>query len=1476
MEKKETVITEPAAVAAPYQRSARPFVHLHVHSCYSLMDSTIKINDLVRTARDMDMPAVALTDHGQMFGVLEFYKAALKAGVKPILGVEAYVAAAGRRSRVTPDLQHHLVLLAENMEGYRNLCRLVSLASIEGFYYKPRVDKELLAAHSQNLIALSGCLQGEVPWKLLNRGQAEAARAAEEYAAMFPGRFYLELHSNGLPEQAEANAGLMEIGRTLGLPLAAANDCHYLLKEHHDLHEVLLCLQTMNILEDGKRLRFNANEYHFKSPSEMAEAFRETPEALANTLTIAERCQVELPLPRRAAASLPAEKFPGRSEAEDLRTLARDGLEKRLAAKAGLTEAEKTAYQGRLEKELAAIIEMGWPGYFLIVADYVNWARNKGIPVGPGRGSAPGSLVNYALSITEVDPFRFDLLFERFLDPERDSSLNFRLDIDVDFCALRHGEVMAYVTEKYGRERAARIITFRRLKARQVIRDVARVLGWTLDEAEALVKLVPAGLDEDGGWLREEDGWALEATLDRALADDPRLALAAEADPRTAELLKYARHLENLPCGYDTHAAGVVISDRPLTEHLPLCRIVGMASSENPRILTQFEARWVEDLGLVKFDFLGLKTLTVIDYCLELLNKKGAEADFQGQDFKDGPTWALLARGDTEGVFMEIPGLREYLARLKPDGLEDLMALASLYRPGLFQSGLAERFIDIRRGFWPVVYDLPQMEPILKETGGLIVYQEQIMRLAQVLAGFSLGQADLLRRALSKKDPREMARWKARFLAGAREGGIGEKKADQIFEFMDHSAGYTYNKSHSAACAVLTYRTAWLKAHHPLEFMAALMTSEQSHPDKMARLVREGRAAGLRILPPDVNESGARSTVAGGAIRLGLKAIKGLGKAAIESIIEARENGGPFTSLYDFCERVDTRKVNRRVLESLIMCGAFDLSGGADRAVMFQAIDLALETGARRQRDLRDGQANIFGLLAAADQPSEATRPASLIWPHYEYKYGHKFPLEPWSGSVRLEKEKKVLGFSITEHPLDRFEAELRLLNTIPIRNVLDRPDREEVRLAGVAAGLKIEKDKRGQDYGFLTLEDYTGSIEVLVLAGALEKAKTCLTGEGEDQVMLVTGVAETGVAAESRRKGIGGGVRVIASEILPLAVFMSSYVVTEPAAVAALKQIYQTNGPGQLDWDFSIPGQVTARDGRLKARDGALTSLDLFLTGLQGVLKLHGLADLTVLEAVGNGFSGIDFENLPGLKELSLNKNKIKDLGLLAGLTGLTDLELRNNKISDLGPLAGLTGLTKLDLGGNEGLSDLSPLAGLTALTELYLGGKQISDLGPLAGLTGLTLLGLGGNEGLSDLGPLAGLAALTELNLGGNQISDLGPLAGLTALKVLDIQKNKVSDLSPLAGLENLEILRYDHNPLPSREVVAWLRLAAERGKAEARFQLGRAYESGEGVAKDTAEAARWYGLAAEHGHSQARYFLDRLRRLTAKPYTFSGGEI
>ena len=1075
------------------------FVHLHVHSCYSLLDGAIKIPDMVKTAKDMNMPAVALTDHGQMFGILPFYKEALKAGVKPILGVEAYVTNGDHRSRIQGEVRHHLVLLAESNEGYQNLCRLVSRANIEGFYYRPRMDIGLLRRYNKGIIALSACLKGEVPWLLLNRGEAEGRQAAEELASIFKDRFYLELQHNALPEQDEANAALIELAHKASLPLVATNDCHYLLKEHHDMHDVLLCIQTGKTVDDEKRMRFTTREFHFKSPQEMAANFSHIPEALANTLAIAERCNVEFP--KKYPYAFPAIKLEAGENSDDrMVRFSREGLQKRFKdkAKAGhpFSDEDQEKYRARLEEEIALIIQMGFSSYFLIVADFINWAKDHGIPVGPGRGSAAGSLVAYAMSITDVDPIRFDLLFERFLNPERISMP----DIDVDFCTDGRDEVIRYVTENYGgKEQVSQIITFGQMKAKAVIRDVGRALGLGYGEVDKIAKLVPNKLN---------------ITLNQAIQMEPKIREEAQANPKVAKLLEYALLLEGLPRHASTHAAGVVIGDRPLMEHLPLyCDpSTEEKDGEKTQVITQADMKHVESIGLIKFDFLGLKTLTLINQCLALLEPRGIRIDLQNLDFEDKKTYELLGRADTTGVFqLESSGMREILVKLKPSCLDDLMGLVALYRPGPLGSGMVDTFIGGKHGKGGAQAELPQLEPILKETYGVILYQEQVMRISQVLANYSLGEADLLRRAMGKKDAAEMAKQKNRFMDGAKENKIDLKKAEHIFELMAKFAEYGFNKSHSAAYAIVAFQTAYLKAHYPVEFVAALMTSEKDNQEKVVRLIGDCRASGIAVMPPDVNESGYKFTVAGNAIRFGLAAIKGLGAAAIEAIIEARKDG-PFTSLYDFCDRVDTQKVNRRVIESLIKCGAFDQSGGADRAVMVVAVGEALEASARTQRDRRDGQSNMFDLLAetTADQ-------VKINWPK----------ADPWRENIRLGYEKEFLGFFITGHPLASHEMELKIVSNTTADNLKNRSGGSEVRLGGVVEKVTTKLDKKGNKFAFVTVEDMSGSVEVIVWSKTYEAVAEILVPE---KVVVVSG------RVENEDRSGQAAARIIANDIVPLA----------------------------------------------------------------------------------------------------------------------------------------------------------------------------------------------------------------------------------------------------------------------------------------------------------------------------------------------------
>ena len=1069
------------------------FVHLHVHSCYSLLDGAIKLPDLLAAAEAMGMPAVALTDHGQMHGIWAFKQAAAKSPVKPIFGVEAYVTNKGLSSRDPSETRHHLVLLAKDLSGYRSLCRLVSIANIEGFYHKPRMDMELLARHHEGLIALSGCLQGEIPKAILAGRDDLAKEAAERFLSIFGEDFFLEVQENGLAPQAMANRGLYDLATRMGIPLVATNDCHYLLREHHDAHDVLLCIQTGKKLTDERRMRMETEEFYFKSPSEMAEAFSWCPEAVSNTLAIAAKCNVEFP---GQTFFFPAPPVSGEAPlAEIFSAKAREGLGRRLAdlARRGrpLAEEKVPEYHKRLEDEIAIINKMQFPGYFLIVADFIDWARRQSIPVGPGRGSAVGSLVAWALGITDIDPIRYDLLFERFLNPERVSLP----DIDVDFCAEGRAEVIRYVTETYGGgDYVAQIVAMGQMKARAVIRDVGRVLGLNLAMVDQAAKMVPEKLG---------------ITLAEAMEAAPGLRNVGSGDPAAEKLMKYAQLLENLPRHASIHASGVVVSDRPLMEILPLCR-EAKASDEPGRrsqAVTQYELKGVEDNGLIKFDFLGLKTLTLIKHCLRILSEGGAEIDLEDIDLKDKATFELLGRGDLTGVFqLESKGIRDVVMRFKPSSIEDIIALVALYRPGPLNSGMVDTYIKVKHGLSKPDYLLEQLRPILEETLGVIVYQEQVMRIAQVLAGYSLGEADLLRRAMGKKKPEEMAKQSSRFLSGAAANGIPREKAEGIFQLMAEFAEYGFNKSHSAAYALITYRTAWLKAHYPYQFMAALMTSERDNQDKLGAILGECRLRGLPVRPPDVATSDAQFTVSGDQILFGLAAIKGVGQAAVETILEARRER-PFDDLYDFCQRAASQKVNRRVVELLVKCGALDSCGGGPRESLLAALEDAMAVGAKTRQRRQQPQNSLF---AGSEAPPKRQR---------------SYPkCDPMTKAERLALEKELLGFYVSGHPLDRYRAAMAAIRTSPLSEARTLPDRSKARLCGTLSRLQQRVGKNDNPYAFATLEDASGSCELIIWSRVLAKSQDVLE---LGRLVTVDGVVENRGPDEKY------GLKVVASDVL-------------------------------------------------------------------------------------------------------------------------------------------------------------------------------------------------------------------------------------------------------------------------------------------------------------------------------------------------------
>jgi len=1075
------------------------FVHLHVHTQYSLLDGANKIDALIGKVKSAGMPAVAITDHGNMFGAVEFYKKATAAGIKPILGCEVYVAPKSRRDKGvsrTDDFEaggnHHLILLVMNQEGYRNLCRLVTLSYKEGFYYKPRIDKELLRAFNGGLIALSGCLASEVN-QAIAIGSIDRARAVmEEYRTMFDDRYYVEIQDNHLPQQEKANVELVRLANQLGLPLVATNDCHYLEKEDAKAHEVLLCIQTGKTFSDAKRWRFETDQLYVKEPAAMATAFPQYPEAIANTLDVASRCNLELTF---GTYQFPVFATPNNESLEDhLDRVARDGLERRLAVlrtQDGWSAERERPYYDRVQEELAIVKEMGFAGYFLIVADFTNYAKGQGIPVGPGRGSAAGSLVAYALGITDLDPLPYNLLFERFLNPERKSMP----DIDMDFCFERRDEVIRYVREKYGEDCVAQIITFGTLKGKQAIKDVGRVLDFPYTDTDRMAKLYPAPKQGKDFPLKE------------ALEMEPRLKQLRERGAREEQLFDYALRLEGLMRHASKHAAGIVIAERPLIESLPLF------VDKDGAVMTQYPYSDVDAIGLIKFDFLGLKTLTMIRSVVRrIADGRGVDIDVTTLPLIDRPTYKLMAKGDTVGIFqMESGGMRKVLTQLRPSTFEDVIAVLALFRPGPLDSGMVDQFIKRKHGKEPIKYLHPALEPILRETYGVIVYQEQVMQIAQALAGYSLGDADNLRRAMGKKKKAEMDREKERFITGAVERKLPEKQAREIFDQMETFAAYGFNKSHSAAYALVTYQTAYLKAHYPEEFMAGLMTLEMSDTDKTYKNIAECREHGMTILPPDVNESREDFTVGqprdNGTrpIRFGLGAVRGVGSKAIEAIIAARADG-PFTSLADFCKRVQSQLVNKRVVESLIKCGAFDFAGEPRRR-LFEGLDRICQWAGQgsRPEDL-----NQMGLFAPGSVAVTASQPPMLP------------DVPEWDQKELLRAERDAIGFFITGHPLDKYERDLKRFADATTADLRNREQQAKVKIGGVILTLKLKNSKKGDRYATFNLEDRWGAVEVIAWPETYRKYEAVIHS---DEPVCVSGSLEVG---EER-------CQVIADEVMSL-----------------------------------------------------------------------------------------------------------------------------------------------------------------------------------------------------------------------------------------------------------------------------------------------------------------------------------------------------
>lgn len=1042
------------------------FIHLHTHSEFSLLDGASRLKSLIAKAKELGMGSIALTDHGVMYGIINFYEEATKQGIKPIIGCEVYVAPNSRfdRTRGGDDAYTHLVLLAENEQGYRNLMKLVTLSFFDGFYYKPRVDKEILEQYHEGLIAMSACLAGQVARHLM-RDNCEAAKEEAIYFNNLFGQdnFFLEVQDHGIPEQKKVNEGMFRLSDELGIPLVATNDIHYTDRADAQAHDVLLCIQTGSTLSDGTRMKFDSDNFYLKSAQEMIELFPERPDAIENTCKIAERCNVEI---KFGEYLLPNYEIPqGYTVEEYFEKLCYEGFEKRYPD-------PPEGYKERLEYEIGVIKQMGFPGYFLVVQDFVRYAKAHGIKVGPGRGSAAGSMVAYVLEITNVDPMDYDLLFERFLNPERISMP----DIDIDFCFERRPEVIDYVTQKYGEDRVAQIITFGTMAAKAAIRDAGRVFDIPYGRVDKIAKLIPDGLNEGRQW-----------TIDAAMNASQELREAYESDELTKQVIDMARNLEGLVRQDSIHAAGVVIADQELTNRTPIQR------KGEAEIVTQYSMGCIEKLGLLKMDFLGLRTLTVIDNAIKNIKKNhGIDIDIDKIPFEDEQTFALLQRGEATGVFqLESSGMRALLKDLAPTAFTDIIALLALYRPGPLGSGMVKDFVERKHGRKEISYPHPSLEPILKETYGVMVYQEQVMRIASTMAGFSMGEGDTLRKAMGKKLPEVLAKFREKFIDGSVKNGVDAAQAGKIFDLIVYFAGYGFNKSHSTAYAVVSWQTAWLKAHYPVEFMAALLTSIMGNKDKVAQYINECRRMGIEILPPDVNESFRDFTVVGSAIRFGLSAVRNVGEGVIEAIISEREHGGQFKSIYDFCRRVDMGSLNKRTIESLIKGGAFD-SCKVSRKQLLQTYERAVDLGVQSQKDKAAGQFTIFDLGdgGGADTPAEVHDPIDETVPEFE---------KP----ELLAYEKEMLGLYVSDHPLLGLAEALASQTEFSTSELKEQKDGTIGWIGGIVAKLTRINTKKGDLMLFLELEDLDGSVETIIFPKMVEQYRDLLA---EDKMLLIKG----------------------------------------------------------------------------------------------------------------------------------------------------------------------------------------------------------------------------------------------------------------------------------------------------------------------------------------------------------------------------------
>lgn len=1155
------------------------FVHLHLHTQYSLLDGANRLKDLLRHVGDLGMPAVAVTDHGNMFGAFDLQSHAGDRRLKPIVGVEAYVAPGRRSDREnvrTIDGEgnnYHLTLLAETPRGYRNLARLVSLAFLEGFYYRPRMDWELLERYHEGIVALSGCLSGEVSRKLLVGDYEGAKRTALRYRDLFgKDHYFIELMDHGMPEQRRVLPDLLRLSLETGIPPVATNDAHYLTRDDWQAQDVLLCIGTGKRLDDPNRIHFYNREFYVKSPAEMEEVFlKHSAEALSNSVAIAARVEPEVIQVK--GLQIPSYPVPAPYEGADayLEVLVREGLERILAvpgtaADGGKRRNSEEEYVARLEWELKTIRGLNLSSYFLIVWDFIKYAKDAGIPVGPGRGSAAGSLVAFTLGITDVDPLRYDLLFERFLNPDRLASMP---DIDVDLCERRRGEVIEYVREKYGRQNVGQIITFNSMKARAVVRDVGRVLGVPLAEVDRLCKMIPSSPGKP-------------TTLPEARREVRELADAIAGSETYRKLFDLAERLEGVSRHAGVHAAGILITPRPLVEFVPLYR------NSHGEVTTQFEMKSIDKMGLLKMDFLGLITLTILDDACKLVEKStGAKPNLAKIPLDDPEVYRLFSEGRTDGVFQfESSGMRDLLRRVQPSAFEDLAALNALYRPGALDAGTVDVYIERRRGR-KFEYPLPQLEKILQETYGVLVYQEQVMLAAREVAGYTPGQADLLRKAIGKKDEKLLKSEGDKFIGGSIARGVPRKKAEELWQLILPFGRYGFNKSHSVVYALVAYRTAWLKVHHPVEFMAATLTAASSKTDDVVKYVNSCREMKIEVQSPDVNRSEFSFSVDGGAIRFGLGAVKGVGEGAVHSLLAARAAGGPFASLTDLCSRIDLRLNNKKVLEALIHSGCFD-SLGKTRAAMEAGLGTAMEVAAAERKSRESGQDSLFA------EDEGGTREDS-------------FPdLPEWHADARIRKEKETLGFYITGHPMARFEEEIALFGDTTAETARDKVD-QPVRLVGYVASLKKNQIKRGQNEGKtmakLVLEDLTGSIPVTVFASLWEKVSGWL---GPEMPILVTGLVRSSAAPgapEPPESEDGGSsllpIEVIARDVAPLEgmreataselrIHLNLSEALEKQLTSVRDLLSGSPGPVPVTVEVRRPGQFGARiqvDDRLAVR---------------------------------------------------------------------------------------------------------------------------------------------------------------------------------------------------------------------------------------------------------------------------------------------------